>query len=61
VGIVERVSGGSVVTIEGNHSNRVARVWRSPREIRGYARLGPPTADERAAEAWEPEPFRWDG
>ena len=61
VGVVERVSGGSVVTIEGNHSNRVARVWRSPREIRGYVRLSPPTPDERDGEAWAPEPFHWDG
>jgi hypothetical protein len=40
VGIVERVVGTRyVVTIEGNHSNRVARVWRSRSEVRGYVRL----------------------
>jgi hypothetical protein len=42
VGIVERVVGGStIVTIEGNHSNRVARVWRSRSEPLGYVRLHP--------------------
>lgn len=61
VGIVERVSGASVVTIEGNHSNRVARVWRSRGEIRGYVRLSAPTAGELGedGEPWEPDPFRW--
>jgi hypothetical protein len=40
VGIVERVVGSRwIVTIEGNHSNRVARVWRSRSEPRGYVRL----------------------
>jgi hypothetical protein len=42
VGIVERVVGSNwIVTIEGNHSNRVARVWRSRSEPRGYVRLQP--------------------
>jgi hypothetical protein len=42
VGIVERVVGSRwIVTIEGNHSNRVARVWRSRSEPRGYVRLHP--------------------
>ena len=42
VGIVERVVGSNwIVTIEGNHSNRVARVWRSRSEPRGYVRLHP--------------------
>lgn len=41
IGIVERVnSDGSLVTIEGNHSNRVDRVNRSRSEIVGFARLG---------------------
>ena len=40
VGIVERVVGSQwIVTIEGNHSNRVARVWRSRSEPLGYVRL----------------------
>jgi uncharacterized protein (TIGR02594 family) len=39
VGIVERVAGSQVVTIEGNHSNRVARVWHSRSEVRGYVQL----------------------
>lgn len=59
VGVVERVSGSSVLTIEGNHSNRVARVWRSPSEIRGYVRLRPLTADERDEDPWTPDPFTW--
>ena len=58
-GVVERVTGSYVVTIEGNHSNRVARVWRGRREIRGYVRLSPARADELADEGWEPDPFRW--
>ena len=42
VGIVERVVGSQwIVTIEGNHSNRVARVWRSRSETRGFVRLSP--------------------
>jgi hypothetical protein len=41
VGIVEAVQGATVVTIEGNHDQRVARVQRSRSEIRGYVRLGP--------------------
>jgi hypothetical protein len=57
VGIVERVSGASIVTVEGNHDNRVARVHRSPREIRGYVRLSAPDGDE----LWEPDPFVWAG
>ena len=61
VGIVERVAGYTVVTIEGNHSNRVARVARSRRQIRGYVRLSPPTAAERSDEPWRPEPFHWAG
>lgn len=59
VGIVERVAGASVVTLEGNHDNRVARVRRGRGEIRGYVRLSPPSARERADEPWAPEPFRW--
>jgi CHAP domain-containing protein len=63
VGIVERVTSSSVVTIEGNHDNRVARVWRGRGEIRGYVRLIPSRSDEREDERedepWEPEPFRW--
>ena len=40
VGIVERVVGSRwIVTIEGNHSNRVARVWRSRSEARGFVAL----------------------
>jgi hypothetical protein len=40
VGIVERVVGSRwIVTIEGNHSNRVARVWRSRSEAVGYVQL----------------------
>jgi len=40
VGIVERVVGSRwIVTIEGNHSNRVARVWRSRSEPVGYVQL----------------------
>jgi CHAP domain len=55
VGIVERVVGSSwIVTIEGNHSNRVARVGRSRTEPRGYVRLHPV---EPAAAPWD-EP--WD-
>jgi len=51
VGIVERVVGSNwIVTIEGNHSNRVARVWRSRSEPRGYVRLHPV----------EPAPAPWD-
>jgi hypothetical protein len=43
VGIVERVVGSHwIVTIEGNHSNRVARVWHSRSEPRGYVQLSPP-------------------
>jgi hypothetical protein len=59
VGIVERVSGSSVQTIEGNHSNRVARVWRSPSEIRGYVRLRRLTAGELSEDPWTPESFTW--
>ncbi|MDX6699534.1 MAG: hypothetical protein QOE65_2931 [Solirubrobacteraceae bacterium] len=59
VGIVEQVAGASVVTIEGNHSNRVARVWRSRGEIRGYVRLRRLSAGERARADWAPEPFHW--
>jgi CHAP domain len=55
VGIVERVVGSRwIVTIEGNHSNRVARVWRSRSEPRGYVRLQPV---EPAEDPWD-EP--WD-
>jgi hypothetical protein len=55
VAIVERVVGSNwIVTIEGNHSNRVARVWRSRSEPRGYVRLHPV---EPAAAPWD-EP--WD-
>lgn len=40
VGLVERVVGSRwIVTIEGNHDNRVARVWRRRSEARGYVRL----------------------
>ena len=59
VGVVEKVSGSSVLTIEGNHSNRVAHAWRSPSEIRGYVRLRPLTADERDEDPWTPDPFTW--
>lgn len=53
VAIVERVVGSRwIVTIEGNHSNRVARVWRSRSEPRGYVRLHPVAIVE------EPDP--WD-
>jgi CHAP domain len=42
VGLVERVVGSQwIVTIEGNHDNRVARVWRRRSEARGYVRLHP--------------------
>ncbi|HVE67690.1 MAG TPA: CHAP domain-containing protein [Solirubrobacteraceae bacterium] len=62
VGVVERVTGSSVVTIEGNHANRVARVWRSRGEIRGYVRFSAPTAGELGdEEPWSPSPFRWRG
>lgn len=57
-GIVERVTRSYVVTIEGNHANRVARVRRGRREIRGYVRLTAPAAGERDG-AWTPAPFRW--
>jgi len=58
-GVVERVTGAHVVTVEGNHDNRVARVWRGRREIRGYVRLSAPRPGERHDEPWAPEPFRW--
>lgn len=36
IGIVESASGGSVTCIEGNYSNRVARVTRSLGEVSGF-------------------------
>jgi hypothetical protein len=40
VGIVERVVGSAeIVTIEGNHDNRVARVWHSRTKPQGYVQL----------------------
>ena len=59
VGIVEQVAGAAVVTIEGNHDNRVARVWRGRGEIRGFVRLSRPAADELGDAPWEPDPFHW--
>jgi CHAP domain len=51
VGIVERVVGSRwIVTIEGNHSNRVARVWRSRSEPRGYVQLSKPKPAKKAPE-----------
>jgi hypothetical protein len=48
VGIVERVVGSRwIVTIEGNHSNRVARVWRPRSEPRGYVQLHAVTPPDR--------------
>jgi hypothetical protein len=59
VGIVERVVGSNwIVTIEGNHSNRVARVWRSRSEPRGYVRLHP--VDPAPAPWNEPQDDSWD-
>jgi hypothetical protein len=57
VGIVERVVGSNwIVTIEGNHSNRVARVWRSRSEARGYVRLHPvEPAEAPWDEPWDSE------
>jgi hypothetical protein len=57
VGIVERVVGSNwIVTIEGNHSNRVARVWRSRSEPRGYVRLHPvEPAEAPWDEPWDSE------
>jgi hypothetical protein len=53
VGVVEAVRGATIVTIEGNHDQRVARVQRSRGEIRGYVRLSPPRPSELAdAEPW---------
>jgi CHAP domain len=47
VAVVERVAGRRwLVTIEGNHGNRVARVWRPRSTVRGYVRLVPVAADE---------------
>jgi hypothetical protein len=41
IGIVERVlPGGSLRTIEGNYSDRVSEVTRSPSEAVGYIRMG---------------------
>jgi hypothetical protein len=41
IGIVESVNkDGSLTTIEGNHSNKVAEVHRSRSEIVGFARMG---------------------
>jgi CHAP domain-containing protein len=55
VGLVERVLGSrSVVTIEGNHSDQVARVWRRRSEIRGFVRLTPAPAGEPD---WGPAPY----
>jgi hypothetical protein len=51
VGIVERVVGSRwIVTIEGNHSNRVARVSRSRSEPRGYVQLH---SEEPAEAPWD--------
>ncbi len=46
-GVVESVTGPWVVTIEGNHSNRVARAWHSRRDAAGYVavRRAPPSAE----------------
>lgn len=50
VGIVERVAGRRwLVTIEGNHGNRVARVRRARSSARGYVRLVP----VRTAGLWQ--------
>jgi hypothetical protein len=61
VAIVERVVGSRwIVTIEGNHSNRVARVWRPRSEPRGYVRLHPvepaPWDQEPGGgDSWDPD------
>ena len=53
VGIVERVAGPRwIVTIEGNHGNRVARVVRARSTVRGSVRLVPVAAAERW---WSPD------
>jgi hypothetical protein len=42
IGVVESVEAdGSVHTIEGNSSNRVARREHGPRDALGYVRMGP--------------------
>lgn len=38
VGLVEKIDGNYVYTIEGNHGDKVARVKRSKSEISGYGR-----------------------
>ncbi|MGI8512558.1 MAG: CHAP domain-containing protein [Solirubrobacteraceae bacterium] len=51
VGIVERAGGGSIVSLDGNYDDRVARTHRSRSQIAGFVRLavgdrivGPPPA-----------------
>ncbi len=56
VAIVERVVGSRwIVTIEGNHSNHVARVWHSRSEPRGYVRLSPVDPADLPQAPWD----RW--
>lgn len=61
VGIVEKVNGSKITTIEGNHGDKVARVSRTTSECSGFGRPRYDGYEPSPAPTPTPEPKAYDG